>query len=321
MPRRIRDLSEVLPDVARVSRPVGLLSAAGRLLAGAFSNCPQARSLRGGLGREVFRRLPYGVLTCALSAAVSSHAAPATDEGWQDLAGYLFRDAHDVFIRDTPGADRQRALGAAASLFNDPPVTPGKVAQAEAQLRELLAANASDEPALYARYLLARIAHLHRPAEIAEIEKAYRDVIAAAPAHPLAQLAAGKLAVLLLYQRPELTVAQRLAAAAELAPVAGAEQLPETACVYYRVLAQAALYYDVLDERVLAWLQRADAMAPRDVMTVTGLRIQLAEVARALGHRDEALAYYRQYLAMAVPTDNLYRTAAEHMGELAKEPK
>ena len=142
-------------------------------------------------------------------------------------------------------------MGAAASLLNDSPVTAAKVAEAETQLRGLLADPAADEPAICARYLLARIAHLHRPAEIAEIEAAYRAVIAAAPAHPLAQLAAGKLAVLLLYQRPELTVAQRLAAAAELAPVAGAEQLPETACVYYRVLAQAVIWIPYMLTAVL----------------------------------------------------------------------
>jgi tetratricopeptide (TPR) repeat protein len=214
-----------------------------------------------------------------------------------------------------------RALGAAASLLNDSPITTGKVAEAEAQLRQLLAENSADEPALYARYLLARIAHLHRPAEIAEIEAAYRAVIAAAPAHPLAQLAAGKLALVLLYQRPDLGVPQRLAAAAALAPVAGAAQLPETACAYYRVLAEAALYYDVLDGRVLAWLQRADAIGTNEIMTATSLRIQLAEVARALGRREEALAYYRQFLATAVPTDNRYRTVADRMAELAKEAK
>ena len=266
---------------------------------------------------------PVILFTCilALGSAITSHAAPVVDEGWQDLAGYLFNDAHDAFTREPVDADRVRALGAAASLLSESPITPGKVARTEAQLRELLAANTTDEPAVYARYLLARIAHLHRPSEIAEIETDYRAVIAAAPSHPLAQLAAGKLALVLLYQRPDLSVSQRLAAAAALAPVAGAEQLPETACIYYRVLAEAALYYDVLDERVLGWLQRADAMGTREVMTATSLRIQLAEVARALGHREEAIAYYRRYLATATPTDNRYRTAADHMAELMKEAK
>jgi hypothetical protein len=116
-------------------------------------------------------------------------------------------------------------------------------------------------------------------------------------------------------------VPARIAAAAELAPVAGSGQLPETACIYYRVLAEAALYYDVLDERTLGWLQRAEAVGPRDVMTATSLRIQLAEVARALGHREAALGYYRSYLATAARTDSRYHTVAERMADLAKEAK
>jgi hypothetical protein len=238
------------------------------------------------------------------------------------MAGYLFRDAHEAFTAPAGNSDRARALGEAASLLNDPPVTPGKVTQAEAQLRTLVAAEPSDDISLYARYLLARIAHLHRPAEIPEIEAAYRAVIAAAPpTHPLAQLAAGKLAVVYLYQRPDLTVPQRLEAAAALAPLGGAAQLPEVACVFYRALAEGALFYDVLDERVLAWLQRASALESRDGLMATGLQLQLAEVARALGHREAALGYYRSYLASAVPTDNRYRTAADHMAELEKGAK
>ncbi len=253
-----------------------------------------------------------------LSAAGTLRGAPAVEAGWRDLAGYLFHDAHEVFLRASTGSERGRVLGAAASLLNDSPVTAAKVAEVEAQLRGLLADRAADEPAICARYLLARIAHLHRPAEIAEIEAGYRAVIAMAPAHPLAQLAAGKLALVLLYQRPDLGVPARLAAAAELAPIAGAAQLPETGCAYYRALAGAALYYDVLDERVLAWLVRADVLETHDIVTATSLRLQLAEVARALGHREQALAYYRQFLATAVSTDNRYRTAAERMAELAK---
>ena len=278
--------------------------------------------MRGSGVARVTRPVMLVLVMLALGAAGSARAAaPAADDGWQDLAGYLFRDAHDAFTREPMGADRLRALGAAASLLNEPPVSPGKVADVEAQLRQLLADKAADEPAIYARYLLARIAHLHRPAEIAEVEAAYRAVMAAAPAHPLAQLAAGKLALVLLYQRPDLPVPARIAAAAELAPVAGAEQLPETACIYYRVLAEAALYYDVLDERVFGWLQRAEALGPRDVMTATSLRIQLAEVARALGHREAALGYYRSYLATAASTDSRYRTVAERRADLAKETK
>lgn len=255
---------------------------------------------------------------CLLGGLAPVRAAgPSEAEGWQLLSGYLFRDAYDSFTL-TPGDSRTRALGLAASRLNHPPVTASKVAEVEAQLRALIAADGSDDTAMYARLLLARVLHLHHPAPLAGAEAAYREVIKANPAHPVAQIAAGKLALLLLYQRPDLTVPQRLAAAAELEPVAGADFLPEAACAYYRALAGGALFYEVCDDRVLGWLRRADAIGTHDVQLVSNVRIQLAEVARALGRREEAIAYYRHFLATILPTDNRFLTARERMEALEK---
>lgn len=252
--------------------------------------------------------------------AASAPAMDSADAGWQLLGGYLFRDAHEAFTRTPVGGDRVRALGAAASLLNHPPVTPGKVARAEADLRALIIDGATDDTALYARYLLARIAHVHRAGEVAEIEAAYREVIAAAPAHPIAQVAAGKLALVLLYQRTDLAVPERLAAAAALEPVATAAQLPEAAFAYYRALAGAALFYNVLNPQTLHWLLRADEIGTVDMMAASGLRIQIAEVARALGRRDVALSYYQKFLDNILPTDGRYRTAKERLTELEAKP-
>lgn len=256
----------------------------------------------------------------ALTTLVQTRAAEPAGDGWQLLSGYLFRDAYEAFTAIPPGDDRARALGAAASLLNHPPVTPGKVAEAEAALRQLTAEGATDDVALYARYLLARTAHVHRSGEVAEIEGAYRAVMAAAPSHPIAQLAASKLALVLLYQRPELTVPERLAEAAALEPVAAAAQLPEAACAYYRTLAGAAMYYNVLNPQVLHWLLRADEIGTVDLMAASGLRIQIAEVARALGRRELALTYYKRFFEHVLPTDARYRTAQERMAELEATP-
>ena len=275
-------------------------------------------STAGGGARAVCRRLCFCL--AALVATGSLRAASAETDGWQLLSGYLFRDAYDAFTRQPVSADRARALGEAASLLNHPPVTAGKIERTEAQLRQLIAADGTDDTAMYARLLLARIVHLHRPAESAEVETAYRAVIQANSSHPLAQVAAGKLALVYLYQRPDLSVPQRLAAAAELAPVAGTGFLPETACAYYRALAGAALFYNVLDAQVLAWLHRADAIGTQDVLVAASLRIQLAEAARALGRREEALAAYHRFLESILPTDNRFRTARERMEELEASP-
>ena len=259
-----------------------------------------------------------GLVLCLLGClAPLRGAGPTEAEGWQLLSGYLFRDAYDAFSL-VPGDSRTRALGLAASRLNHPPVTDSKVAEVEGQLQALIAADGTDDTAMYARLLLARVIHLHRPAPIAGAEAAYREVIKANPGHPVAQIAAGKLALLLLYQRPDLTVSQRLAAAAELEAVAAADSLPEAACAYYRALAGGALFYEVCDDRVLGWLRRADAIGTHDVQLVSNVRIQLAEVARALGRREEAIAYYRHFLATILPTDNRFLTARERMEELEK---
>ncbi len=238
-------------------------------------------------------------------------------EGWELLAGYLYRDAFEAFER-APAGSRSRELGLAASLLNHPPVTSGKIADAEARLRALIAAEGADDAAMYARLLLARIAHLHRDAPIPEVEAAYRDVLKAESRHPAAQVAASRLALVLLYQRPDLPVPQRLDEAAALAGVAGASALPEAACAFYRNLASAALFYEICDDRVLTWLQQADAIGSDDPIVAANLRIQLAEVARQLGRRTEALAYYRRFLASILPTDNRYLTARERMQDLER---
>ncbi len=259
-------------------------------------------------------------LRCCLLAAVlllPVRAAATEAEAWQLLAGYLFRDAYEVFER-APAGSRTRELGLAASLLNDPPVTGGKIADAEARLRKLVAAGGSDDAAMYARLLLARIVHLHRDAPIPEVEAAYRAVLQADAGHPAAQVAASRLALVLLYQRPDLAVPQRLAEAAALAEIAGAATLPEAACAYYRSLASAALFYEVCDEQVLAWLQRADAIGSADPIVAANLRIQLAEIARLLGRRTEAVAYYRRFIESILPTDNRYLTARERMQDLER---
>jgi len=245
-------------------------------------------------------------------------ANPATtaDAGWALLAGYLFRDAHDAFTGDHGPAGRQRQLGEAASLINDPPVTGAKISRAESLLESLVTDVPGDEVALFARYLHARIKHVHRDTPATEIESAYRAVMRAAPNHALAQVTASKLALVLLYQPSDLNIAARLQAAAELESLAARAALPETACAYYRALVGAALFYDVVDERVLTWLQRAEALGSADVLAAAGIRIQLAEVARTLGRRQEAIGYYQSFLDFILPTDNRFRTARERMLEL-----
>ena len=247
----------------------------------------------------------WGLLGAGLLAA----AEPAMDEGWRLLSRYLYRDAGEVFARVETADRRLVDFGRAAGLLNEPPVTAGKVRQAETLLQNVIAGPAQDEVTAYARYLLARIAHMHRNAPMAEVEAAYRAVIEQGPAGPVAPVAASHLALVLLYQRPDLAVPERLAAAQALEPVAVTATLPDVAVAYYRTLADAALYYGRLDAQVVDWLRRAHAIGSSDELLQISLSLQIAETARAAGQHEVAIDHYREFLARAVPTDQRYETA------------
>lgn len=237
-------------------------------------------------------------------------------DGWSLLAHYLYHDALVVFRgQTTPRAQ----LGLAASLLNDPPVTNGKIAEAQRMLNGLITGRADPAVTAYALYLQARILHQHLNAPVPEVEAAYRAVIQAAPGGPEAQLAASHLALMLLYERPDLKVPDRLAAAAALAPVAAGRALPEVAAEFYRQLAAAAMFYGVADTRVTDWLQQARDLNPQSARTRATLDLQIAETARLNGQRARALAHYEKYLGEAVPTDQRYLTAKVRMEDLQKE--
>ncbi len=239
-----------------------------------------------------------------------------SEDGWRLLSRYLYADAAAEFQGDDTGSK----LGLAASLLNKPPVTPGKIKQAEELLREVIRQDGSADRAQYARYLLVRVAHLHLEATVSEIESGYREVLAMDEESPVAQIAASHLALVLLYQRPDLSVEARLASAADLGSMAAHPQLPEVAVSYSRTLAGAAMYYGVVDQRVLSWLEAAHEIGSADELIRIGVVLQLAEVSRLLGLNEKAVGYYQEFIAQAVPTDQRVNTAKLRMHELEVSP-
>lgn len=238
-------------------------------------------------------------------------------DGWELLSRYLYRDAAAAFAQDAAGG-RLRDLGLAAALLNEPPLTAGKIAKAEELLREV-ADGEPDATASYARYLLARILHVHREVPVAEAEAAYRALIEDAPDSVAAQLSAAHLSLLLLYQRADLAVPDRIAAAAALAATVGNPRLPDLAATYFQQLANGAMFYRVTDERVLDWLERAHVIGFSNQLDQSTLSLQIAETARALGRREVAVDYYQRFLGSAVSTDQRYYTAELRMHELQRE--
>lgn len=239
-----------------------------------------------------------------------------TEDGWSLLSRYLYRDAAEAFAQSNDSDGRRRDLGLAASLLNEPPVTSGKIERAEKLLRGVITDGSEDQTSLYARYLVARILHMHRAASVPEIEAAYRAVIAADPSGGIGQLAASHLALVLLYQRPDLEIPERLSEAQALQSVAVGPTLPEVAVGYYRLLADASLFYEMTTPQVLEWLRKAHEIGSSDQLIQIGLNLQIAEVARSVGQREVALQYYHEFLATAVATDQRYYTAKMRMQQL-----
>lgn len=267
----------------------------------------------------MFRRLFNFVSLSAIVATFpQASAAPVVNEPdeWAMLAGLMFSEAEHTLALSAATGDRWARLGHAAALLNHPPVTPRKVNRVAQNLRELVAQSADDEPGVFARYLLARLAHMHQSTPPAAAEAAYRALLDTRP-HVVAQLAAGKLAPLLIYEREDLTAAEGLAAAAALATWADQADLPELSIAYYRTLAGGAFYHRLEDERTLAWLRRADELGSIDPLTATTLHVQIAELARAQGDLTLAAHHYRRFLATAVPTDQRYRLVRERLEELS----
>jgi hypothetical protein len=161
--------------------------------------------------RRLFFLLSFAWLVPGSSPATAA-PVPAESDEWSMLASLMFSEAEDAFARSAATGDRWARLGHAAALLNHPPITPRKVNRVADDLRELVAETTDDEPARFARYLLVRLAHMHQASPLNEVEAGYRALLDQSP-HVVAQLAAGKLAPLLIYERVDLAPAEGLAAA------------------------------------------------------------------------------------------------------------
>lgn len=149
----------------------------------------------GGASRAV--ALALGAL-CALSPSVCAAST------WEDVSGGLFNEArHDFASRlpDAPAAERRGLrYGEAAALLNVQPRTQANVDRAFAILDEVWSSGKSDDLGMEARYLMGRIEQIHRQSpDAAKADSIFSSMIAENAAHPVAQRAAVKLAILRLY--------------------------------------------------------------------------------------------------------------------------
>ncbi len=249
-----------------------------------------------------FRQMMLCIVALALpGAAVGAENAPAPDPnaGWQELSLVNAREAQTAFASASAAdpASRDLRLGAALALLQLRSRTAANIAEAGRLLTALQVENPNDDDGIGAAYYLARIAQVHsftpdRAAAVAE----YRALLAAHPDHPYAQLAAPKLANLLLYDEvPPAEWERRVAEIGALLPsLTAPEAIRDTRLAL--AMAHIRLHHDY----ARAYPLFASCLEAGSITRLPHLNAILtlaAESARQLGKPAEAAHYYDRFLA------------------------
>jgi hypothetical protein len=248
-------------------------------------------------------RLTPLLLLGLLGAASPLRADPAPEAGpetleraWSDASLYLFKESYQGFGKHD---DAEARLGRAALLLVQQPKTDANIQAATAQL-EALAGDpnpATLEIAATARYLLGRVAHLHRtPPDPEAAAVQYRRLLADHPGHFLADQALVKLALIEL-QKPALTPEERTAAIDTYASQADALARPSSRRDLHLLLARITEQYRLGDERALRHYLAADAAGVHRPTLRANVLVSIGEIASRIGREDVARTYFERFLA------------------------
>lgn len=231
--------------------------------------------------------------TLALLAVTSIATAQTEFDGWLDLNRLDPAAAQSKFEDRT---DRKSRLGQALVLLGAQPRTDARIHEARTILEELRAGNPNDDTGIAATYQIARIDQLFaQPANPAAAIATYRELLARHPGNPIAERAAPKLTLLLLYAEVEnATWEQHVAEITALLP---SLQSPSAQRDTRLVLADALLRLRNDHARALPLfeycLQRNLIVRPPGIASAL---LTAAECARVVGRKAEAAAYYRRYV-------------------------
>jgi hypothetical protein len=246
-------------------------------------------------------RLPL-LLAASLLAALPAKSAlnegePAAPESpWELAALGLFKDANRAFAQ-APAADREARFGQAATLINLQPKTDANLTRADSLLADVASENPADSLGVAARYLRARIAHIHRLSpDPAAALALYRELADSRVDHPLAQRALVQIALLELFEA-DLSADQLRARHAALADRDSALTEPSARRDFNLVLGDAALRLGLPDHVALDHLLRADQAGVARDLTRRDNWLRIAELARRAGRPDVAIAHYERFLA------------------------
>jgi tetratricopeptide (TPR) repeat protein len=246
------------------------------------------------------------VLTAGMLGASTLLGADRTGEalraGWEYAATTLIREASQHFgelvdASHLPHAARREAtLGRAVVELQMQPFSNARITAARGWLEQLLAEDTEDEVAIRARYLLGRMRQLHPngmgAGEVSPPE--FLVLLRDHPQHYLAQLAQVKRVLHRLYEwSPQEPAARRL----EDAERWGANlHDPRLRSDFHLAMGEAYLFHADQQEPALRHFLAAERLGIPDSNARGTVLVQIGELSRLAGQREEAVRAYRSFL-------------------------
>jgi hypothetical protein len=260
------------------------------------------------------------LLALALVFASVPLAGSELAAGWTALSNYKAAQALKVFDPATKSADaavaREARFGRGVALLDLQPVSPAQIEEARGLLTAL-AESGDDDIAAGARFFLGRIAQHHQAKpDAAEAARQFRLLLAGHEPSVWAQSAVSRLALLELY---ELDPARPPAAG-----VAAAEQLlahahtADAQCELHLAIANAIFYHRLPVGGALPHLLAAERLGRMNWTARSETLVEIAELSRLSGQREQAAKFYRLFLAEN-PRDLRHYIVKERLAEVTRD--
>jgi tetratricopeptide (TPR) repeat protein len=262
-----------------------------------------------------FRRiLTTAAVTCGL--AVASACGASSDDVWERISRFDFNGVSDELVRRPGLSDREQRLALAVAVLNRQPRTPAWVDDAARQLEALVEEKRDDDAGRWGRFLLARIAQLHRaPANTVAAANHYRALLTEDPTHAAAQRSLLKLAVLLVYD-PDVEPDRARGFREAEALATRATHAPERAELRL-MLGRAAVFFRMAPAVSAEHFRAALEAGIATPFLRSATQFALGELCRESGNRDLALSSYRSFLEEN-PRDQRAKLVRERIAELER---
>jgi len=270
--------------------------------------------------RNILPPVILWIASLAAGIAAATASENPLQQGWDNLDGFLFNEAHTSFSRATGfsgSAERERKLGEAVTLLNVQPRTGGNISRATALLQELADAKISDDTDTFARFFLARTLEMHQaPADLAKARAIYLDLLESRPGTPLAEYGASKIALIDLYDNiPAAEFARRVGELEKLEPLLKTSQGRRE---FHANIGIACAEQDGPPDIMLRHLLAADKEGFTQWQTESIVWVLIADAAEKGGDKELARQYYQKFTGK-YKRDNRYYTIQERLKRLTAD--